>query len=66
VRTLCDEWIFIKTNIKKHLAKLKTFDVAMKTFHDRERRISRIVFNMPSFYGPFEYLEAIARATKMI
>ena len=65
VRTLCEEWIFINTNIKKHLAKLETFDVAKKTFHDREHRISRIVFNMPSFHGHLEYLEAIARATKM-
>ena len=30
VRTLCEEWIFINTNIKKHLAKLETFDVAKK------------------------------------
>ena len=64
VRTLCEEWIFIKMNIKKHLAKLDTFDVAKKSFHDREHRISRIVFNMPSFHGSLEYLEAIARVTK--
>ena len=63
VKTLCEEWIFIKTNIKKHLAKMEVFDVAKKALHDREERISRIVFNMPSFHGPIEYLEAIARAT---
>lgn len=65
VLTLCEEWIFIKTNIKKHLAKMETFDITRKPLKDREERISRIVFNMPSFHGPLEYLESIARATKL-
>ena len=65
VQTLSEEWIFIKTNIKKHLAKMETFDITRKPLKDREERISRIVFNMPSFHGPLEYLESIARATKL-
>ena len=64
LKVICEEWIFIKTNIKKHLAKLKTFEVAKKTMLDREERIKRIVFNMAAYQGPIEYLEAIARATK--
>ena len=35
--------------------------VAKKSFHDWEHRISSIVFNMPSFHGPLEYLEVVAR-----
>ena len=58
VLTLSEEWIFIKTNIKKHLAKMETFDITRKPLKDREERISRIVFNMPSFHGPLEYLES--------
>ena len=64
LKVLCEEWIFIKTNIKKHMAKLKTFEVAKKTMLDREDRIRRIVFNISAYHGPIEYLEAIARATK--
>ena len=64
VQTLCEEWIFIKTNIKKHLAQLEAFEVARKPLLDREERIKRIVFNMATYRGPIEYLEAIARATK--
>ena len=64
LKVICEEWIFIKTNIKKHLAKLKTFEVAKKTMLDREERIKRIIFNMAAYQGPIEYLEAIARATK--
>ena len=64
LKTLCEEWIFIKMNIKKHLAKMESFDLVKKNLHERENRINRIVFNMPSFHGPIEYLEAIARATK--
>jgi hypothetical protein len=30
LKVLCEEWIFIKTNIKKHMAKLKTFEVARR------------------------------------
>ena len=51
-------------NIKKHLAKMESFDLVKKNLHERENRINRIVFNIPSFHGPIEYLEAIARATK--
>ena len=54
----------IKMNIKKHLAKTETFDFVTKHLHDRENRINRIVFNMPSSHGPIKDLEAIARATK--
>ena len=64
IKTLCEEWIFIKTNIKKRLAKLPVFEVSKKSLLEREERIKRVVFNMATFRGPIEYLEAIARATK--
>ena len=45
-KVICEEWIFIKTQIKKHLAKLKTFKVAKKAMVEKEERINRIVFKM--------------------
>ena len=51
LKVICEEWIFIKTNIKKHLAKLKIFEVAKKTMLDREERIKRIIFNMAAYQG---------------
>ena len=63
LKVICEEKIFIKTQIKKHLAKLETFKVATKTVLEREERINRIVINMAGYHGPIEYLEAIARAS---
>jgi hypothetical protein len=46
VKTLCKEWIFLKMNIRKHLAKMESFNVVKTNLHDRVNRIKRIVFNM--------------------
>ena len=51
-------------NIKKHLAKLEGFEVSKKSLLQKEDRIERVVFNVATFRGPVEYLEAFARATK--
>ena len=51
-------------NIKKHLTKLEVFEVSKKSLLQREEWIKRVVFNMATFRGLVEYLEAIARATK--
>ena len=52
LKVISEESIFIKIQIKKHLAMV-----------EREERINRIVFNMAGYHGPIEYLEAIARAS---
>ena len=36
LKVLSEEWIFIKTQIKKHLDKLYPFEVAKKTMLERE------------------------------
>ena len=51
-------------NTKKHMAKLSVIELIKKSLLEREERINRVVFNMATFRGPVEYLEAIARATK--